>query len=182
MGKALVAACLVFASACQPIYGDKAATLKNPPIHRAPKVVVIDDEPTFIDACDVDFSAPPVKKRQAPASQQATVAGNSALQNSQPGTPRPATAQSVSTIVTAIDNYRRALLSDPYNAEATLKLALAYDRVLRKGCALAMLRRLDTLASNPTFQPHADPMIQLVVANPHWFAPYHNDALKAVGQ
>lgn len=181
MGKALVAACVLFAAACQPMYKHKADPLTTPPPRRGAKVAVVDDEPLFIDTCNVNFSAPPAKKRQAPASQQLTIAGNSALQQQAPGTPRPATAQSVSTIVTAIDNYRRALLSDPYNAEATLKLALAYDRVLRKGCALAMLRRLETLAANPTFQPDAEPMVQLVAANPHWFKPYHPEALKAVG-
>jgi hypothetical protein len=182
MRKALVAACVLLAAACQPMYQHKADTLKDPTPRRGPNIVVVDDEPVFVETCNVNFSAPPTKRRQAPASQQLTVAGNSALQQQAPGTPRPATAHSVNAIVTAIDSYRRALLSDPYNAEATLKLALAYDRVLRKGCALAMLRRLETLAANPTLQPEAEPMIQLVVANPHWFKPYHGDALRAVGQ
>ncbi len=164
------------------MYKHKADTLKDPPRRAAPKVVVTEDEPAFVDTCNVNFSAPPAKTRQALASQQATVAGNVALQSQAPGTPRPATAHGVSTVVTAIESYRRALLSDPYNAEATLKLALAYDRVLRKRCALALLGRLEKLAANPKFQPDADPMIQLVVQNPHWFKPYHGDALRAVGQ
>lgn len=163
------------------MYKHKPDKLITPEPRRGPKVVVVDAEPQFINTCNVNFSAPPAKKRQAPASQQLTIAGNSALRQQAPGTPRPATVQSVSTVVTAIDNYRRALLSDPYNAEATLKLALAYDRVLRKGCALAMLRRLETLAANPSLQPEADPMVQLVATNPHWFQPYHSEALKAVG-
>ena len=60
------------------------------------------------------------------------------------------TAQ-VGLVRDAIDKYRLALQKDPYNADATLKLAVAYDKVLHKGCALAMLKRLASLASNPKF-------------------------------
>lgn len=182
MGKALAIACLVFA-ACQPMYKDKAETLKNPPKRNQPVVVVgPEPEPTFVDACDVDFSAPPVKssKRRLSQSQQQTSNGNAALQPVL--TARPTTATSVKSASDAVDLYRKALVADPYNAEATLKLALAYDRLLRKGCALALLRRLDSLASNGTLDPHATPMVDLVVQNPHWFKPYHSEALKAVGR
>jgi len=186
MGKALVAACTLFtalaATGCQGMYDHKAETLKTPPRRPPPKVVITEEQPTFVDACNVNFSGTPTKKRQAPASQQLTAAGNSSLQNATPTSARPATSSSVKAIQDAIDKYRQALQRDPYNAEATLKLALAYDRVLRKGCALALLHRLETLASNPTFQPDAEPMVDLVVQNPHWFQPYGNDALKAVGK
>jgi hypothetical protein len=79
-----------------------------------------------------------------------------------------------------VEQYRQALIADPYNAEATLKLALAYDKVLRKGCALAMLKRLDALAANPKFG--AEPQINRVLDNESWFKPYRNDALKALGK
>lgn len=165
------------------MYKDKAEVLKNPPKKAGPTVVVgPEPEPTFVDACNVNFSAPATKKRSVQASQQQTSHANAKLQSSQPGTPRPTTASSVKSVADAIDTYRQALISDPYNAEATLRLALAYDRVLRKGCALALLRRLDSLASNATFQRDAEPMVDLVAQNPHWFKPYHGEALKAVGR
>ena len=59
-------------------------------------------------------------------------------------------------------------------------LALAYDKVLRKGCALAMLKRLDALAANPKFG--AEPQINRVLDNESWFKPYRTDALKALGK
>ena len=181
MGKALAVACLALA-ACQPMYQHKPERLKNPP-GQTPKggVATTAGEPTpvFVEDCTVNFSAPPAKKRKEQASQTETAAGNTALPAS---SARPATPAGVQSVTTAIAHYRQALIDDPYNAEATLQLALAYDRVLRKGCALAMLRRLDALAANPTFQPDAEPMVELVVQNPHWFRPYHNDAVKAAGR
>jgi hypothetical protein len=182
MGKALALACL-FVAACQPMYKNKPEILKNPPRHPAPKVVITEPDPTFVDDCDVDFSAPAIapRTRKTTQSQQLTSNANTALQPSL-GAQRPSTPTTVQSVTTALDTYRQALISDPYNAEATLKLALAYDRLLRKGCALALLRRLDTLASHQQFEKDAEPMVELVVQNPHWFKPYHRDALKAVGR
>lgn len=179
MGKALVAACLLFAAAaCQPMYEKKAETLRNPKSVRPPPPEPV-AEVQYVDDCTVDFSGKVVKQRQTPAAAKLVVEGDTSLQaaaKSAPTTPTGATA-----IQHAIDRYSEALRKDPYNAEATLKLALAYDHVLRKGCALAMLRRLEGLASNQLFEKDAEPMVQQVVNNPHWFRAYHNDALKAVG-
>ena len=68
--------------------------------------------------------------------------GDTALSRSQKAAD-PATAGNA--VKDAVDKYRNALTKDPYNPEATVKLAEAYDLVQRKGCALAMLRRLATL-------------------------------------
>ena len=69
--------------------------------------------------------------------------------SSMPATPRSRaptrprmTSAKVGLIKEAIDKYRNALIKDRYNVDATLKLAVAYDKVLRKGCAIAMLKRL----------------------------------------
>lgn len=120
----------------------------------------------------MNFSAPPTTKRQPKVAEQHVVAGDSAIEQSAPTKPQLA--------VQGVEAYRQALIADPYNAEATLKLALAYDKVLRKGCALAMLKRLDALAANPKFG--AEPQINRVLDNEQWFKPYRNDALKALGK
>lgn len=177
MGKALVTACLLVA-ACQPMYEKKPERMK------APAVVKHDEPPpppdVYVDDCDVNFTAPPARSRKPAVSQTLTQAGDSSLQTAAQK-PRKTTPAMTATR-DAIDKYSQALVADPYNAEATLKLALAYDRVYRKGCALAMLRRLDNLASSPTFEPVAKPFVEQIVQNPHWFSPYHRDALKAVGR
>jgi len=185
MGKALVAVSLLCVlTACKGLYVDKPDPLKNPPTHKPPKVATTEEPIPFIDACTVDFSGTPVsaKKRNTTASADLTNKGNNALDTASPGNAaRPANPAQVTAAQDAITKYREALIKDPYNAEATLKLALAYDRMLRKGCALAMLHRLETLASNANFEKAAVPMIDRIVQNPHWFKPYYTEALKAVG-
>ena len=82
----------------------------------------------------------------------------------------------------AIDKYRNALIKDPFSVEATLKLAIAYDRVMRKGCAIAMLKRLAALSNNPKFAPEANRNIDAIDANGQWFKGYRKDAMSAVGR
>jgi hypothetical protein len=158
-------------AACQPMYGAKAPKLKTPAPIPHKQTAPEQEAVVYVDECTVNFSAPPVTKRQTKVAEQRVVAGDTAIQNA-PAKPQMA-AQGV-------EEYRQALIADPYNAEATLKLALAYDKVLRKGCALAMLKRLDALAANPKFG--AEPQINRVLDNESWFKPYRNDALKALGK
>jgi hypothetical protein len=83
-----------------------------------------------------------------------------------------------------IADYGRALEKDAFSAEATLKLALAYDKAHRKACALTMLRRLSQLAENPTFERAANDRIDAVMdpKNKSWFEGYRKDARRAVGR
>jgi hypothetical protein len=166
---------VVFAAACQPMYDAKAPKLKDPPIAKHDKSKdPPPPEPTYDEKCTVDFSAPPTQKRQTKVAQQHLVAGDTAIESAQR---EPAKQEMAAQ---GVEQYRQALIADPYNAEATLKLALAYDKVLRKGCALAMLKRLDALAANPKFG--AEPQINRVLDNESWFKPYRTDALKALGK
>jgi hypothetical protein len=182
MGKALVA-CLLLA-ACQGMYSTPAEGLKNPPRIKPDKTKVAatdDPGPAYIEDCTVDFTGTVAKKRKTPAAQKLVATANVSLQNVGPTT--PTTTVTTQAAVDAIGLYRDALLADPYNAEATLKLALAYDRVLRKGCAIAMLKRLATLADsqNPALEAEAKPNVELVKQNDHWFRGYRPSALKAAG-
>jgi hypothetical protein len=85
-------------------------------------------------------------------------------------------------IKSSLEDYRKALVDDPFNAEATLKLAVAYDKVLRKSCALALLGRLSKLAENPTYSAAANARIDEIVDHDVYFHDYRNDAIRALGR
>jgi len=183
MGNALVA-CLLSLAACQGMYEKRPDPLRNPPKIQPDKTKggkTGEPEIAYVDDCTVDFTGAPTKKRKTPAAQQLVTSGNASLQKA--GTTTPTTPVTTQAAVSAVALYRDALLADPYNAEATLKLALAYDRVLRKGCAIAMLQRLASLADsqNPTLEAEAKPNVQLIKQNAHWFRGYRPVALKAAG-
>jgi hypothetical protein len=181
MGKLLVVVALLFSvTACKPMYGDPAPRLKDPSKKNPPKGWY--DEPvtqvTYVEECEVNFSGPPTTKRNTKAAQQKVIAGDS---NTLEADTKAALAPNTRVELTkrSLQEYRDALIADPFNAEATLKLALAYDKVLRKGCAIAMLKRLEQLAGNPKFG--AEAAKSQVLDNEGWFKPYRKDALKALG-
>ena len=95
---------------------------------------------------------------------------------------RAPTAAKTDLIIDGIDDYVAALRKDPFNARATLKLALAYDRVHRKGCALVLLQRLEQLAQNPKFANEAIEAIDEVEQRRKWFEAYRREALRRVGR
>ncbi len=170
MGKSLVV--VVMLAACQPMYERPPQKLKNPVSHRGPATTTTEQQPVYDDNCPVDFSAPPVAKRPV-------AKGDRRVGNGEGDVNVAPKAETPQEALRRLEGYRATLIADPYNAEATLELALAYDRFLRRGCAIAMLKRLERLAQNPKFK--AEAQIDRVVYNEQWFKPYRQDALRALG-
>jgi hypothetical protein len=166
---------------CQPMYGGKPDKLPTPQRKKPPKDEPIVEAPVkMIDECTADFRADPRTVRpQTSQSNDLTDQGTTAVANSDKSTDPTAQA---GLIREGIDKFRNALIKDPYNAAATLKLALAYDKVYRKGCAIAMLKRLATLAANPRFSRSANAEIDSIGDNGQWFKHYRKDAMAAVGR
>jgi hypothetical protein len=168
-------------SGCQPLYGGKPEKLVAPAKKKPPKEeAIVEVQIKEIDECQADFRGDPKNVRpQSSLSNQLTQEGDTAIANSDKATDPTAQA---GLIRESIDKYRNALLKDPYNAEATLRLALAYDKVYRKGCAIAMLKRLATLSNNPKYAKAANPAIDSIGDNGQWFKRYRKDATAAVGR
>ena len=163
------------------MYAKKAPKLKDPTVVK-PKgdTNAGPDKPEYVETCTVDFTAPPVKKRQTANADALVVQGDAAVATAKPAPLVSPTK--VNQMTLAVDHYSNALRNDPYHAGATLKLALAYDEILRKGCAIAMLERLHALTNNPTFTKDAEAKISLVMQNKHWFKGYRTEAQRAIGK
>jgi hypothetical protein len=178
-----VLVCLVIGAmgACQPLYGDKPEHLHTPDKKkRPPEPPEQADQVKYIEDCTASFQDDPRKAHpQPPLARQLVDGGDTAMATSDK-TPEP--NAKVGLIKEAIDKYRNALIKDPYNSDATLKLAIAYDKVLRKGCAIAMLKRLAALSANPKFAGEANRQIDAVGDNGQWFKGYRKDAMAAVGR
>jgi hypothetical protein len=175
-------ACITLASvACSPLYGGKPEHMKTPERKKRPKEAEeAPPEIKYVDDCNANFSDDPKKAHpQTPMSRQLFDAAESAFDQSDKA---KEDSMKVSLLKEAIDKYRNALIKDPYNVPATLKLAVAYDRVLRKGCAIAMLKRLAALSNNPKWASEANRNIDSIDANAQWFKGYRKDALAAVGR
>lgn len=174
-------AALTTVTGCSPLYGGKPEKLKNPERKRKPKEAeTVAVEITYVEECNANFSDDPKKARpQPPEGRKLFEAGDSALEQADKV---KEDSMKVSLLKEAIDKYRNALIKDPYNVPATLKLAVAYDRVLRKACAIAMLKRLASLSNNPKWASEANRNIDSIDANAQWFKGYRRDAMAAVGR
>src|SRR5262245_1879926 len=178
----IAALAAMFVLACQPLYGGKAEKMKNPePKKPPPDAVTGPIEIKYVEDCPSDFRGDPKKipPPQPGLAQNLVGEGDSALASSDKA---KEPKEQVGLIKDAIDKYRNALVKDPYNVDATLKLALAYDRVLRKGCAITMLKRLSSLSNHPKWRPDANRAIDSVADNASWFKGYRKEATAAVGR
>jgi hypothetical protein len=185
MGPRLLA-CIAVSSAlalaaCQPLYGNKPDKLVTPSKKKKPpEVEGPPAEVKYVEECNADFRDDPKKAHpQSGISRTLTTDGDTVLASSDKA--KEDTAK-VGLIKEAIEKYRNALIKDPYNVEATLKLAIAYDKVLRKGCAIAMLKRLAAFSNNPKWAAEANRNIDAIDATPQWFKGYRKDAMSAVGR
>lgn len=166
--------------ACQPLYGGKPEKLVAPQKKKAPKEEVVEIPIKEVDECPADFRGDAKLARPQPSlGNQLTGEGDSSIASAEKATD---IQQRVGLYREAIDKYRNALIKDPYNADATLKLALAYDKVYRKGCAIAMLKRLNALTLNPKYAVKANPAVDSISDNGQWFKRYRKDAMAAVGR
>lgn len=179
--KSLVACFALALMACQPLYGSKPEHLHTPEKKKKPPEV---EAPTadvkYIDDCNADFRDDPKKVHpQTGMSSQLATAGETAMQQ---GDKEKNMQKKIDLWREGIDKYRNALVKDPYNITATLQLAVAYDKLMRKGCAIAMLKRLAALSNSSKFSSEANRNIDSIDANGQWFKGYRKDALAAVGR
>lgn len=179
---AAVAAALLLPSAgCQPLYGGKAEKLKVPEKRKRPKETA-ESGPTIVynEECKADFFATGLKVTAMPSlADQQVQLGNAAMDASR----RAAVPEAkVSSIIEAINKYKAALSKDPFSADATLQLAVAYDSVLKKGCAIELLKRLAALQTYPSSADIARVKLDEIVSREAMFKGYRNDAMKAIGR
>lgn len=162
------------------MYGAPSERLHPVPTVKPPPVVATPDKKIYNEDCTVAFNGPPAKIQPRSAVAAAQVdQGDGKLLASDKATTDQARAD---LVISGIGNYRNALRTDPYDPDATLELARAYDVALHKGCALAMLKRLGSLEQNPKLAPQAVRRINDVVQNPRWFRDYRKAALEAVNR
>ena len=165
-------------AACQPMYRGRPEPLVRAGDHRPHREPVADfaAPPAYVDTCTVQFHEPPDAPRPPPP-QPGTMGPWPA------GQPVPASALAPGpSPLGRLLHLRAVLASDPYDARATLDLAISYDQVWRRGCALALLHRLDDLANHPQFAGGAQAEIARVVRTPSLFEDYRAAALAALGQ
>ena len=178
LGKVSIALALLV-SACS-MYGEKAPKLRNP-VPVKPKldadkdaVVVVPD----IEDCEYIERDMPIAKRTAKTAELEASGDARSQVFKKSDDPKVKTE----ALVDVIDSYGRALASDPFNPDLTLKLALAYDKAYRKGCALALLKRLQRLSNNEKFSKKTNPVIDEVLDRKDYFQRYRKDAIDAVGR
>ena len=167
-------------AACQPLYGGKPDHLQNPTKHKPPPEVNVVEPTKYVDDCNADFRDDPKKWHAQPQIARPLVdAAETAVSSADH---EKDDQKKVGLIKEAIDKYRNALIKDPFNIEATLKLAVVYDKAHRKGCAIAMLKRLASLSGNTKMAPEANRNIDSIDANGQWFKDYRKEAMAAVGR
>lgn len=181
LGVALVS--LAPLGACSGPYSGSPEKLKKPAKKPMPDEPVVVNEIKFVEECPVKFQEDPAKALQQHRSgkRAADTKVNQAdelLDKAQSATDDTAKA---SQTVEAISKLRSALVDAPYHAEATYKLAHAYARARRKGCAVALLKRLADLQKYNDFAADAKRKIDEAETDPV-FQPFRKDANGAINR
>jgi predicted Zn-dependent protease len=168
----------VLTSACSgPYEGMGAEKLKKPSKKaRPPDAAPVAEEIKYDEDCKTKFQEDNTKVRPRNAQQQID-AGDQALQLVDQ-TPDP--QAKANAAVEAINKYKNALAQNPYSATATYRLAVSYALVRKKGCSLALLKRLTELQKHPDYTNEATRMINSVDDEPA-FKGFHKDAMNAAG-
>jgi hypothetical protein len=176
LGAALVPA---LTPACSGPYDAAAEKLKKPTKKaRPPDAAVAAGEIKYDEDCKAKFQEDGSKVRVNATQANALVkAGDDAINAVDKAATDEAKAQDV---VDAISKYRNALLANPWSGTATYRLAVAYALVRKKGCSIALLKRLVELEKFPDYHDEAERMAKSVDGEPA-FKGFSKAALDAVG-
>jgi hypothetical protein len=165
--------------------GSTPATKATPPV-TSPSAEEAETEPApthevkWVEDCVARFrDKPPTLKETAAGDAQPLVEQGDAVFVKTKTLRHPAGV--VAGYLESVEKYSAALRTYPYNAKATLGLALAYDGLRRKGCALALLKRLGYLQTAPHLDDRVFAAIIKVEQDPAMFAGYRREALGAHG-
>jgi hypothetical protein len=171
---------LAFVASCGPLYGGKPDKLRNPTKKKPPPEAEVVAAPIpWDDECSAKFQEKPRVGVPNKALASPLVATGDQTMSSSTKAPDPkAQAQ---LILEALSKYKAALDKDWYNAEATYGLAVAYAKLLKKGCALALLKRLASLEGNPKYANDARRMIDQALGD-NAFKGFKKDAEAAMGK
>ena len=163
-------------AACSGPYAGKAEKLRKMPKSAEPEPPpVAAEEIKFAEECPVKFQEEP---RNASASKRLVEQADSLLDDARLAKDDKAR---VAQTTEAINKLRKALLDAPYHAEATYKLAHAYALTRRKGCAIALLKRLADLQKYGDFAADAKRKIDEAETD-SVFQPFRKQANEAINR
>ena len=144
-------------AACPHPYSGKAARLKKPAKKKRPpeEPEQVAQGPVLDEECRTNFfDKPNPRRRSSQGIALAQEAENHIREaESKDGQDR------IVAVKDALSKLRNALKADPYGAEATYKMAVAYALVGKKGCAVALLQRLSDLTKMPEVESEANRII-----------------------
>lgn len=186
MRAAIVAVAMAFlftSTGCPHHLSGSAERMKRPRKKRRPK-----DKPDpskgladlkLSDECSANFNYNRKHRRKTRQANQLVAKGVDLMKKAS----KESGEEQVDTYVDALMKLRSALVQDNFNANATYRLAAAYARLARKGCAIMLLKRLTQLQGhpNPKVVREADLAINNVVMDSA-FKRFRNDANSAVGR
>jgi len=130
---------------CAHPYSGKPEKLKRPKKKNRPEPTEEDkaaEEVQWDEECRANFFDDKKPKRRSPGAAAGLTKKADELLLAADGQDG---AQRIETVVEAMSKLKNALKKDQFNPEATYKLAVAYAMVLKKGCALRLLERLNEL-------------------------------------
>lgn len=165
------------AAGCGGPYVGKAEKLKRPVKKKRPPEPDAAALP-YNEDCKAAFFEDNSKVRRNSGAARGKVGQGDAALGAAESSPDPGVR--ASSTIEAINSYKKALLDDPFSAEATYKLAAAYARVRKKKCAIDLLTRLAQLKKHPDFEAEAGRMIQ-AASQDGSFQGFRKDADGALG-
>lgn len=136
---------------CNP-YGGKPERLAKPRPQKRTDGSTVATQEQWDDECRANFYKEPTEKRSPSSARR----HHSRAQRDLTTAERNEGPERVVAATDAINRLRKALRSDPYSVDATFALAIGYAYVGKRGCSLALLRRLNEL------QSHKDPEIATI--------------------